>query len=99
MSRLRHPVASETDLTLRHPFPLISVQSGDGRPPLFFFHGDYDDGAYTKRFASALGVNQSFVSIPPHGLVSEPIPDSIEAMALDRLGPILQAQPEGPFRL
>ena len=81
------------------PKPLISLQSGDARPPLFFLHGDYDGGYYTRRISRALGPNQPFITVAPHGLIAEPIPKSIEAMAWDRLSLLLEAWPEGPFRL
>ncbi|MBN8955412.1 MAG: AMP-binding protein [Rhizobiales bacterium] len=82
-----------------HARTLIQLQKGDARPPLFFFHGDYDGGYYTRRVARLLGPDQPFISVAPHGLGSESIPESIEAMAFDRLRLILDAQPEGPFRL
>jgi acyl-CoA synthetase (AMP-forming)/AMP-acid ligase II/thioesterase domain-containing protein/acyl carrier protein len=79
--------------------PLVVVQEGNSRAPLFFFHGALEGGYYTRRIAALLGPDQSLISIAPHGLVLEPIPDSIEAMALDRLPLVLEAQQEGPFRL
>ena len=79
--------------------PLVHVQKSDARPPLFFFHGDYDGGYYTRRLARLLGPDQPFISIEPHGLRRDPIPDTIEAMAAERLPLLLEAQPEGPFRL
>jgi thioesterase domain-containing protein len=79
--------------------PFIQIQPGTDRPPLFFFHGDYDGGYYARRVARLLGPDQPFISVAPHGLGSERIPDSIEAMAADRLRPIIEAYPTGPFRL
>lgn len=79
--------------------PLIHIQDGDARPPLFFFHGDYDGGYYTRRIARLLGPDQPFVSVAPHGVGPELIPETFEAMAYDRLHLLLEAQPVGPFRL
>ena len=79
--------------------PLVHIQRGNARPPLFFFHGDYDGGYYTRRIARLLGPDQPFISVAPHGIGPEPIPGSIEAMAFDRLRLFLETQPAGPFRL
>ena len=45
-----------------------------------------------------LGSDQPVLVVVPHG-GSEAFPQSIEAMAADRLPLILEAQPEGPYRL
>lgn len=79
--------------------PLIELQAGASRPPLFFFHGDYDGGYYTRRLARLLGPDQPFYSIAPHGLDREPIPASIEAMAADRLPLLLRNEPGTRYRL
>jgi acyl-CoA synthetase (AMP-forming)/AMP-acid ligase II/thioesterase domain-containing protein len=79
--------------------PLIQVQSKGDRPPFFFFHGDYNGGYYTRRLARLLGPDQPFISVTPHKLGPEPIPRSIEQMAVERLPPVLAVQPQGPFRL
>jgi len=81
------------------PHPLVRIQNGDARPPLFFFHGDFEGGYYTRRLAHLLGHDQPFISIEPHGLRRDPVPDTIEAIAAERLPLLLEAQPEGPFRL
>jgi thioesterase domain-containing protein/acyl carrier protein len=96
IAQLAAGLVSATPLQAR---PIIQVQSGDARPPLFFFHGDYDGGYYTRRIARLIGPDQPFIAIAPHGLGPEPIPNSIEAMAFDRLRHILEIQPAGPFRL
>jgi thioesterase domain-containing protein len=99
-----HPTIAQlanglTDTAPQQARPFIQIQGGDARPPLFFFHGDYEGGYYTRRVARLLGPDQPFISVAPHGLGAEPIPATIEAMAADRLRPILDAQPEGGFRL
>jgi thioesterase domain-containing protein/acyl carrier protein len=76
-----------------------SYGSGDQRP-LFFFHGDFDNGAVQiRQLVRLLGPDQPIVTIDPHGLRGEPIPPSFEEMAADRLQLILQKQASGPFML
>ena len=70
------------------------------RIPLVFFHGDPGGGGnYVKRVAAALGSDQPIFAVQPHGARNEPVPHSIEAMALYLLPPIIMAQPQGPYRL
>lgn len=69
-------------------------------PPLIFFHGDWTSGGfYVKHLASRLAPDLSLVAVAPHGTPDEPVPNSIEAMAADRLPEILKAYPSGPYRL
>ena len=49
--------------------------------------------------ARLLGSDQPLLIVAPHGMGDEPIPRTIEAMAADRLPLIMNAQPEGPYRL
>jgi thioesterase domain-containing protein len=71
-----------------------------GQTPLLFFHNDYNGGGYyTLELASLLGSDQPLLIVSPHGTDDEPIPPSIEAMAFDRFPLIVNAQPEGPYRL
>lgn len=80
--------------------PLVPVQPGGTRSPLFFLHGDFDWGAfYCRKLARYLGENQPFYAILPHGLDGEPIPKTIEAMAADRLRVLLAFRPAGPYVL
>ena len=46
-----------------------------------------------------MGPDQPLIVIAPHGIGGECIPRSIEAMAADRLPLIMNAQPQGPYRL
>jgi thioesterase domain-containing protein len=46
-----------------------------------------------------MGPDQPLIVIAPHGVGGERIPPSIEAMAADRLPLIMNAQPQGPYRL
>jgi acyl-CoA synthetase (AMP-forming)/AMP-acid ligase II len=79
---------------------LIRLNSSGRQPPLFYFHGQYNWYGYSAvAMARLLGSDQPFLVVAPHGIDNEPIPRSIEAMAADRLPLILDAQPEGPYRL
>jgi thioesterase domain-containing protein len=80
--------------------PLVELSSSGHRLPLMFFHGDYNGGGfYAARLAHLLGPDQPLFVIAPHGVDGGPIPNSIEAMATDRLDLVLQAQPDGPYQL
>jgi acyl-CoA synthetase (AMP-forming)/AMP-acid ligase II/pimeloyl-ACP methyl ester carboxylesterase len=77
--------------------PMIGVQTRGTKPPIFFFHGDYTGGYFSRRLARLLGDDQPFFSIAPHAF--DAAPPSIELMAVDRLPLLLDAHPNGPFRL
>ena len=80
--------------------PLVALNAGGSRPPLFFLHGDFAGGGfYSRALARALGPEQPVYAVHPHGLGGEPVPASIEAMAEDRLPALRAARPEGPYVL
>ncbi|WP_246690613.1 thioesterase domain-containing protein, partial [Microvirga aerophila] len=80
--------------------PCVHTQAGGNQRPLFFFHGDFIDGAtHLRQLIRLLGPDQPVIAIDPHGMHGEPIPPSIEEMAADRLPLILQRQTSGPFLL
>ena len=80
--------------------PLIRLHQTGSRPPLFFFHSEFEGEGYSAiRLARLLGSDQPFFVVDPHGLDDQPVPRSIEAMAADRMPLILNAQPEEPYRL
>src|SRR5206468_3949541 len=73
---------------------------GGTRPPLFFLHGDFSGGGfYSHGLARSLGADQPFYAVHPHGLDRSPVPDSIEAMARERLVALREARPHGPYFL
>ena len=79
---------------------LVPINPQGYQQPLIYFHGDYvGGGGSTIGLAKALGADQPLFAIMPHGAGNEPIPRSMEGMAAERLPVILQAQPEGPYRL
>lgn len=74
--------------------------AANDEPPLIFFHGDWTAGGfYLKHLASKLAPDLSLTAVAPHGMHGDPVPDSIKAMAADRLPEILKAYPSGPYRL
>ena len=83
------------------PKHLIQIHSNGSQPPIIFFHGDFrwGGGPLTGGLTNLLGPDQPIFIVIPHGTGDEPIPTSIKAMASDRLPLIVQAQPEGPYRL
>ena len=83
------------------PKHLVRIHSNGSQPPIIFFHGDFrwGGGPLTGGLTNLLGPDQPIFIVIPHGTGDEPIPTSIKAMASDRLPLIVQAQPEGPYRL
>src|SRR5262249_55125113 len=63
-------------------------------------HGDFSGGGfYSHGLARSLGADQPFYAVHPHGLDGSPLPDSIEAMARERLAALREARPHGPYFL
>jgi amino acid adenylation domain-containing protein len=80
--------------------PVVRVQAGGDRPPLFFLHGDFVSGGFfCRELARRLGPDQPFYALPPFGLGGEPIPASYEAMAELHLAALRTVRPTGPYRL
>jgi thioesterase domain-containing protein len=87
--------------------PPIQVQPGSRHPdtardvgPLFFFDGDWlGGGLYCRNLARLIDQERPFYTVPPHGVDGGEVPESIPAMAADRLEALLKVQPEGPFVL
>jgi thioesterase domain-containing protein/acyl carrier protein len=76
--------------------PVIEIQRGGSRPPIFFCHGDFiSGGLFCRKLARHLGPDQPFYAIPPHGLDGTPLPPSIEAMAADRVNALRLMLPPG----
>lgn len=82
-----------------HHQPLVQLSKGSA-VPFFYFHGAFNTGGgYTRELATLLGPEQALFVVAPHGLDGDPIPQSIAAMAADRVPLIRAAQPSGPYRL
>ena len=74
--------------------------ASDDAKPFLFFHGDWTRGGfYVENLARRLGPKISLTAVAPHGSGREPIPPSVEEMAVDLLPVILEAQPMGPYHL
>ena len=83
------------------PKQLVRINPEGRRPPLILFHGDFiwGGGPLTVGLTNILGLDQPIFVVVPHGAGGEIIPESIEAMALQRLPLIIEVQPKGPYRL
>ena len=79
---------------------LVQVQRGGAKQPLFFMHGDLAGGGfYCLNLARALGEDQPFYALTPHGADGSPIPPSIEEIAASFIPMIRAIQPKGPYLL
>ncbi|MCF7200879.1 AMP-binding protein [Pseudomonas oligotrophica] len=93
-------LATQLEYLASHDIPVIDFNPQPGRATLFWFHGDFAHGGYyIRRLARLLGPQQPLSAIAPHGMASEAIPASVEAMARERLPLILERQPHGPYRI
>jgi amino acid adenylation domain-containing protein len=80
--------------------PLVAVQPNGSRRPFFYLHGDFNGGGlYCLNLARHLGPDQPFYALQPHGIDSDAIPSTIEAMAKDHVETLRAFQPEGPYYL
>jgi len=80
--------------------PLIALNPAGTRPPFMFLHGDFTGGGfYSDALSRALGPDQPFYAVHPHGLDNGYVPESIEAMAAERLRSVRAVRPKGPYVL
>lgn len=80
--------------------PLVALNPKGSRPPFFFLHGDFTGGGFfSHKLSRALGGDQPFYAVHPHGLIDPVVPDTIEAMAAERLPAVREARPRGPYIL
>jgi amino acid adenylation domain-containing protein len=78
--------------------PVFTLNATGARPPLVFLHGDLSGGGlYCRSLANGLGPEQPLLVVEPHTLEAGAIPDSIEAMAADRVAALRVARPRGPY--
>ncbi len=78
--------------------PVVPVNAGGARIPFVFLHGDFQAGGfYSRALARALGDDQPTLIVHPHGLAGDAVPDTIEAMAADRIGALQAIRPTGPY--
>jgi thioesterase domain-containing protein len=80
--------------------PLVQLQRGDGRPPLFFVHPVGGSVFCYAQLARHLGAEQTFYGLQSWGLGDghSPLTDLSE-MAARYLEAVCSVQPEGPYQL
>ena len=79
--------------------PLTVLRASGARAPLFFVHNDHGRGLYTHALGRALDPDRPVYAIHLHGLGTRPLPDTVEAIAADRVRAVRAACPHGPYVL
>ncbi len=81
--------------------PLVTIQSGGSKPPLFCIHGGGFNVLVYRELAINLGPDQPVYGLQARGLdgSNEPLRNRIEEIATDYVEQILTVQPEGPYFL
>ncbi len=80
--------------------PVVRVQAGGSRRPLFFLHGDWAGGGfYCIDLSHDLGSDQPFYILEPYKFNDLLVPPSFEAMATAHINSLRTVQPEGPYLL
>ena len=78
--------------------PVVAIRADGARPPFVFLHGDFQAGGfYSRALAQALPEDQPTLIVHPHGLAGDAVPDTIEAMARDRIAALRERYPNGPY--
>ncbi|MEO8486103.1 MAG: amino acid adenylation domain-containing protein [Betaproteobacteria bacterium] len=78
--------------------PVLALREEGSRPPIVYLHGDFWGGGFhSRQIAQALGPDQPFYIVQPHGLGGTAMPTSIEAMATERLEALRVLRPRGPY--
>ncbi len=77
---------------------VVAIHEDGARPPFVFLHGDFNGGGfYSRALAQALGDDQPTIIVHPHGLDDRAIPETIEAMAAERVAELRALWPRGPY--
>src|SRR5207249_310684 len=79
--------------------PLVAIQPGGSRPPLFCVHGHSGEVLFYRDLSRRLGPDQPFFALQAQGLTGKPAHRTIEAMAADYLQEIRSLQPRRPYRI
>jgi thioesterase domain-containing protein/acyl carrier protein len=79
--------------------PLTVLRASGARAPLFFVHNDHGRGLYTHALGRALHPDRPVYAIHLHGLRAQPLPDTVEAIAADRVRAVRAVAPRGPYVL
>jgi amino acid adenylation domain-containing protein len=78
--------------------PVMTINDVGTLPMFVFLHGDLTGGGfYSRSLANALGSNQPMLIVHPHGFDGTPIPETVEAMAADRIRELRAHRPHGPY--
>ena len=95
-----HALCLAAAATSKRQAPGTTIHPDGTQTPLFFFHGDVlGGGFFSKTLAFAIGSDRPFHAVHPHGLQGDEIPETVEAMAAERLKWIRGRQPHGPYIL
>ena len=95
-----HALCLAAAATSKRQAPGTTIHPDGKQTPLFFFHGDVlGGGFFSKTLAVAIGEDRPFHAVHPHGLQGDDIPETVEAMAAERLKWIRSLQPHGPYIL
>ena len=95
-----HALCLAAAATSKRQAPGTTIHPDGKQTPLFFFHGDVlGGGFFSKTLAVAIGADRPFHAVHPHGLQGDDIPETVEAMAAERLKWIRARQPHGPYIL
>ncbi len=79
--------------------PVIALQEAGTKTPFFLFHGAGVPAFYGRAMSKALGNDQPFFVLVPHGFEGPSIPPTVEAMADDYLAVLRSVRPHGPYHL
>ncbi len=100
------PTIQQITQALRHQkgnmarTPLVAIQTEGDKRPLFFLHGDWQEGGlYCYQLARELGPDQPFYALHPYRLEGLQIPPTLEEVALAHIEAMRMIQPEGPYVL
>ncbi|MDY7021521.1 MAG: amino acid adenylation domain-containing protein, partial [Cyanobacteriota bacterium] len=80
--------------------PLVEIQTGGSRPPLFCVHGGGFNVLIYRDVAQGLGSEYPVYGLQARGLQkNEPLVNRLEDMASDYIHEIRRVQPQGPYFL
>jgi len=80
--------------------PLVQIQPGDSRAPIFFVHAEGGNVVGYRDLAKHMGKDQPFYGLQSRGLSGEPIVErSFEELSQEYIKEIRTIQPHGPYLL
>lgn len=78
---------------------VTALRASGERPPFFFLHNDHGRGVYTHALARCLDPGRPFYAVHLHGLDEPALPETVEAIAANRLQAVRDARRHGPYVL